>query len=350
MSVNYTISDLFNYTYTGPLSTTNTGSAAAAEISTINTTGGFAGIVGGEYFVIYTTNDATGYYVWFDVTGTDTDPAPPGLTGIEVDWTVDSVTTDGTLAIAIGARLDAVDPLFGTPVVVGNLVTVTLTTTGPTTDINATTATLLPPTGITVAVTQQGRNAASSNTGLLYRDGSNNNEVRVLTASPNAGYVLTTTGANVIGWASPSGSNNTAFAADKTALQQTFASDSLLTTYTTVTWNELIDEAPAFASNTYTAPATGIYTFGVDLQWDASASKNNKGQRVVRIRNTATSSTLLEVREQVNADKTIAFWQRLITTRSVTATNTIVVQVTHDASVTQTVGVLSQFYGYMIEP
>jgi len=237
----------------------------------------------------------------------------------------------------------------GVGLVTDELVTITNVATGPCTDINNTNATLAPVTSLDVAVTTQGRNAASSSTGLMYRDASNNNEVRLLGASPNVGYVLTTTAANVIAWASPSGSNNTAFMANKTALSQTIANDDLLTTYTTITWNEVIDEGTAFATNVYTVPSTGIYHFGVDLEW-STTTKTNKGERVCRIRNTTSPATLLEVREQVNSDNSIAFWQRLLTIALVSSSQVVAVQVTQNSKSNQTVGVNSQFFGYMIEP
>jgi hypothetical protein len=60
----------------------------------------------GKYFVIY--SGATGYYVWFKVTdgGAGPDPAPAGLTGVEVD--IVKASTDAQIAALIETALEAV--------------------------------------------------------------------------------------------------------------------------------------------------------------------------------------------------------------------------------------------------
>jgi hypothetical protein len=58
---------------------------------------------GGKYFVIY--DGDTGYYVWFDVAAGSVDPAPAGLTGIEVDVT--AINTDAQIAALIETALEA---------------------------------------------------------------------------------------------------------------------------------------------------------------------------------------------------------------------------------------------------
>lgn len=58
---------------------------------------------GGKYFVIY--DGAEGYYVWFDLANGSVDPAPKGLTGIEVDIT--AINTDAEIAAAIETALEA---------------------------------------------------------------------------------------------------------------------------------------------------------------------------------------------------------------------------------------------------
>jgi hypothetical protein len=59
----------------------------------------------GEYFVIY--DGTTGYYVWFKVTngGAGPDPAPSGLTGIEVD--IIKASTAAQIAALIETALEA---------------------------------------------------------------------------------------------------------------------------------------------------------------------------------------------------------------------------------------------------
>ena len=59
----------------------------------------------GTYFTINTAKDAIQNYVWFDLDAGSSDPAPAGLTGIEVDVT--SGDSASTIATAVAAALDA---------------------------------------------------------------------------------------------------------------------------------------------------------------------------------------------------------------------------------------------------
>ena len=63
---------------------------ATDEVTTIQCEADNSGDLGGTYFRIYQTG--TEYYVWYDVNGSSTDPAPVG-TGIEVDINQDDTAT-----------------------------------------------------------------------------------------------------------------------------------------------------------------------------------------------------------------------------------------------------------------
>jgi len=55
--------------------------------------------LGGKYWTFYSAGNVTGYYVWYN-TGTSMDPAPAGLTGIEVDVASGASATNVALATA----------------------------------------------------------------------------------------------------------------------------------------------------------------------------------------------------------------------------------------------------------
>lgn len=75
----------------------NGSSSADAEESSF-ICGTKASLTAADYLLLYSAKDETAYYVWYDVTGSDTDPAPTGKTGIRVD-----VNTD-TTAIEVATR------------------------------------------------------------------------------------------------------------------------------------------------------------------------------------------------------------------------------------------------------
>lgn len=80
----------------------------------------------GKYFTFYNAGNATHYYGWFNVNGTNSDPAPVGLTGVQISiLTGDNTTQIATkVAVAINAAL----PSFFAATPFGG--TVTLTTVG----------------------------------------------------------------------------------------------------------------------------------------------------------------------------------------------------------------------------
>lgn len=92
--------------------------------------------LGGQYVVLYHPN-GTGYYAWFNENSTDTDPAPGGLTEIEVPYAASATPA------AIAAAFDtAVDAVAGFDVSVsGTVATVVRTVFGSCTDSTTGTAT-----------------------------------------------------------------------------------------------------------------------------------------------------------------------------------------------------------------
>lgn len=60
--------------------------------------------LGGKYISFYLA-DGTGAYAWFDENNTDTDPAPPGLTAVSVDYAASA--TAGAIATAFQTAMTA---------------------------------------------------------------------------------------------------------------------------------------------------------------------------------------------------------------------------------------------------
>lgn len=89
-----------------------------------------AGDHDGTYFTLNSAKDATEYYVWFDVDAAGNDPAPTGLTGIQVSISANDVINDIASAVqtAINAEAD-----FGASVLT-DTVTITNAAAGHTTD------------------------------------------------------------------------------------------------------------------------------------------------------------------------------------------------------------------------
>ena len=76
--------------------------------------------VGGKYVTLYLPN-GDGFYAWFDENNTDTDPAPGGLTDIEVDFA--AAATPQAIATSFQSAVNAVTGFTAT--VSGTQVTVT---------------------------------------------------------------------------------------------------------------------------------------------------------------------------------------------------------------------------------
>lgn len=88
-----------------------------------------ANISDSQYFFINAANDATKYYVWFDVSGSASDPAVAGRTGVQVDISADTTADD--VAESVKLALDALGDFNATRV--SNVVTVVNDDNGPAT-------------------------------------------------------------------------------------------------------------------------------------------------------------------------------------------------------------------------
>lgn len=199
----------------------------------------------------------------------------------------------------------------------------------------------------TVSTTDTG--TANANTGLLYRDAANDDEVRILAAGA-VDQVLTITATNVIGWSTPAGDavQNTPFLVTPTTAQT--ISTSVLTSFTNVVWGtETLDPGNNFATNVYTLPLDGTYYFATMIEW-APSNKSNAGERHVRIvvDPTGTPVKLVMAKEQPNSNKNIAFYQHLSTLYSGTTGDAIGVQASQNSGGNNDLGVESQFFGWLV--
>lgn len=120
--------------------------ALSTEVFDI-TTPAAASITSGQYFNIYSSQDFTEYYVWYNKDGAGGNPAVLGKTPIEV--AISTGDTAGQVALATQLAIDAVADFDAT--VSLNVVTVTLSDAGTATD-----AANVDVSGLSIAVTQQG--------------------------------------------------------------------------------------------------------------------------------------------------------------------------------------------------
>lgn len=130
--------------------------AAIAEITSITCIAA-AGLAG-DYFYINSANDATQYYVWYEVSGSGTDPNIVGKTGIKVEVSTSDTATQ--VATATKETLDVLQDFSATSA--GPIVLVTNSQVGHTTDATAQTS------GFTITTPTQGRN---SNTRVWFNSG-----------------------------------------------------------------------------------------------------------------------------------------------------------------------------------
>lgn len=93
-SINYTTKQIYHTNWKDEISGST---ASVAEVQTV-VCGTVASLTAADYFLLYSAKDETAYYVWYDVTGSDTDPAIANKTGIRVN-----VSSD-TTAIQVAAR------------------------------------------------------------------------------------------------------------------------------------------------------------------------------------------------------------------------------------------------------
>lgn len=111
-------------------------------------TAGVASNLNNKYFLLTSGNNVHSYYVWMNVDGIGTDPAPAGLTGIEIDFAAGA--TAGTVGTAIASAVAAI----GATLVFSTSGTTTVTITNLVTGPFAPAADSVPaPTGFTFAIT-----------------------------------------------------------------------------------------------------------------------------------------------------------------------------------------------------
>jgi hypothetical protein len=114
--------------------------------------GNAASLTTGDYFLLYSANDATTYYVWYNKDTGGGDPALPNKTGVEI-----AVTTGDTASQVATATKVAIDALADFSASVSTD-TVTVTNADP----GITTATVDSNTGFTISTTTWGATAPAA--------------------------------------------------------------------------------------------------------------------------------------------------------------------------------------------
>ncbi len=126
--------------------------STATGVQTIVPVADVSNSLAGKYFLLNSANAGVAYYVWFKVSGTGTDPALAGKTGVEVD-----IATNATAATVGAAITTAVDLLAEFAASGTTTVTVTNSASGPFTAITdgtlATTFTFAVTAGGTTTIT-----------------------------------------------------------------------------------------------------------------------------------------------------------------------------------------------------
>lgn len=120
--------------------------AALTEVTTVLCVGDTAGSLASKYFLISGGDSGVDYYVWYKVSGSGTDPAVTGRTGIEVDITTGNSAT--AVATATAAMLNAMADFVSS----SSTATVTVTNFDPGYTNNAANGN----SGFTTTVTTQG--------------------------------------------------------------------------------------------------------------------------------------------------------------------------------------------------
>ena len=120
------------------------------EITQITTVPDVAGNLAGKYFTLNSATNADQYYFWYVVSGTGTDPAPAGLTGIQIN-----INTGDSAAVVAQKTTNVINSVIldFTATVTSNVITVTTVGEGVTTAGTAGTS------GFAVTVTQPGTGA-----------------------------------------------------------------------------------------------------------------------------------------------------------------------------------------------
>jgi hypothetical protein len=159
-SINYTTKQIYQHNWKDEIAGS---SASVAEIQTV-VCGTFASLTAADYFLLYSATDETGYYVWYDKTGSDTDPAVTGKTGIRVNISADTTAIEvATRTVtAIGAANYSKD--FTATNVSGTSATVTITNKNKGSCTNATDFN----TGFTFTVSTSGKGETVFSVNALY--------------------------------------------------------------------------------------------------------------------------------------------------------------------------------------
>lgn len=150
-------------TFAGGFSSPNQGSFMAVgsgpsqtQIVQFNLPAGinFSSAGAADYFEVYNGGNANGYYIWYNVLGgSNTDPAPVGLTGIQVNINVGD--SAATVANETNSAITAATPVALTNSVSGNVVTISTTLARTT---NSPVNVSMPP-AFTFTITQLGQTA-----------------------------------------------------------------------------------------------------------------------------------------------------------------------------------------------
>lgn len=163
------------YKYTTAGARTDITPTAAAEVRTV-TCPAKATLGTAQYFLLDSTDNTVKYYVWFDKSGTDTDPAVPGRTGVRVNVSTD--TTADNVATRLNTAVDALAEFSST--VSTSVVTITNASNGP-----CAAATNVNVTGITISTTTQGTYGAWTTPTAVSMKTINNILVMAATGSSN---------------------------------------------------------------------------------------------------------------------------------------------------------------------
>ena len=134
-----------------------------AEIQTVTTVADSSGSLNSTYFTAYSADNYQGFYVWYNINSAGVDPAPAGLTGIQVTGATGA--TANTLATATRAAILANTAAAGLFSVGGatNAVILTNKNTGQATAAADGTA----PTGFTFAVGTAGTFGVPATSGVV---------------------------------------------------------------------------------------------------------------------------------------------------------------------------------------
>src|SRR3989344_1322365 len=125
--------------------------SSLAEITEV-TVFAASGITTGDYFLLYSATDATGYYVWYDKDSGGGNPAITGKTGIEVD--IAAANTSTNVASATSSAINSIAGADFTASQSAAVVTITNDAKGSTTDASDSSGGTS--TGFTFNITTQG--------------------------------------------------------------------------------------------------------------------------------------------------------------------------------------------------